>query len=335
LRTTVRPRRPRTVVLAAAALMLATTPAAFAQEGEDPAEEEVEEEIVEGSVTCDAELLDDEDGFPFYFTEPGEVVTCTAEGLDPEVDAEWAVDVYAYDLFDEEAEDPEEPTETIASDGNDEVAEDGTLTFAFTIPEDITFGFFDGTVTQTVDEELTYEAFFGGVIFGLLEGDMECDPDPAPRGSDVECTTELGPGAFDWEVYELSVDELLDVFFGEGEIEPSDDGTAEADEDGIGTYGFTLASTGDADLYLTIAYQDDAAAIYAGEIVDADDRTGGPGGGAPETEDDPVVTVQRPNRVDAGAGGTAPAGSAPALALGLALALAAAASAGAVATRKR
>jgi hypothetical protein len=338
-----RPRRSKGLVLvSAAALALSAVPAAAAQEGE-PAET---------GVTCDAELLDDEfeaDDFPFYFVEPGETVTCTAFGLDAETDAEWIVDVYGAteDEFefsigdDEEFDDEfdEEPYESFGSDGPVAPTEDGELTFEFTLPEELIVGGFDGVVWQGDADEPTYEEFFGGLIFGFFLGDMTCEPDPAVRGEATDCVAELNPGEFDWEVYELSTGDLIDLFFGdvddeedleEFDLAPSASGTGDADGEGAAPFSFTLAVDGDAEIFVAVASQDDAVAFYAGEVVPADDTvdeepttpapvdTGG-------EDDDPAapVAVPRPTRVEAGAGGAAPGGGTPAggaaLLLGLAL----------------
>jgi hypothetical protein len=338
-----RPRRSRGLVLVAAtALALSAVPAS-AQEGEP----------VDTGVACDAALLDEEDDeFPFYFVEPGETVTCTAFGLDPETDAEWVVDVYGstedeFEFGGDEEFDDEEPYESFGSDGPVTPTDDGELTFEFTLPEELIVGGFDGLVRQGDPEEPTYEEFFGGLIFGFFLGDMACDPDPAVRGEQVDCVAELNPGEFDWEVYELSAGDLIDLFFGdvgdeedleEFDLEPSASGTGDADGDGAAPFSFTLGVDGDADIFVAVASQDDAVAFYAGEIVPADDpveeEPTTPTTPAPvdtgSGDEDPAapVAVPRPNRVDAGAGGAAPDGGLPAgaaaLALGLALTAAAA-----------
>jgi hypothetical protein len=333
---TTRTRRSRALVLAsAAALALSAVPAA-AQE-EDPAAPET-------GVACDAEVFEDEDegeDFPFYFVEPGETVSCTAFGLDPETDAEWLVEVYGLteDEFggDEEDLDLEEPYVTYGSEGPVTPTEDGELTFEFTIPEELIVGGFDGTVWQGDAEDPTYEEFFGGVIFGFFLGGMECDPDPAVRGEPVDCVAELNPGEFEWEVYELSVRDLIDSIFGEDEdadgdledfdIEPTASGTDLADGEGFAPFTFTLPVEGDAQIFFAVASQEDAFAFYAGEIVPAED-TEEPISPPVDTEDDGEdtggpVAVRRPNRVEAGAGGAATEGGTPAggaaLVLGLAL----------------
>jgi hypothetical protein len=336
---TTRPRRSRALVLAAAAtLALSAVPAASAQE-EGPVE-------VDTGVDCDAELLDEEDeAFPFYFVEPGETVTCTAFGLDPETDAEWLVDVYGatedefeFSIGDEDDLDDEEPYATFGSDGPVTPTEDGELTFEFTLPEELVVGGFDGVVWQGDAEDPTYEEFFGGLIFGFFLGDMACDPDPAVRGEQVDCVAELNPGEFDWEVYELSTRDLIDLFFGdvdedeedleEFDLEPSASGTGDADAEGSAPFGFTLAVDGDAEIFVAVASQDDAVAFYAGEVVPADDTAPVPTPQPVDTdgEDDDraaPVAVPRPTRVEAGAGGAAPGGGTPAggaaLLLGLTL----------------
>jgi hypothetical protein len=332
-------RRSRALVLAsAAALALSAVPAASAQE-EGPAEDAT-------GVACDAELLDDEDDeFPFYVVEPGQTVSCTASGLDPETDAEWFVDVYGatddeFEFGSDEEDLDEEPYVTFGSDGPVTPTEDGELTFEFTLPEELVVGGFDGLVRQGDADDPSYEEHFGGLIFGYFLGDMTCDPDPAVRGEQVDCVAELNPGEFDWEVYELSTSDLIDLFFAvdddvdEGDLddvdvdlEPSASGTGVADGEGSAPFSFTLALEGDAEVFVAVASQDDAVAFYAGEIVPGDDDT------TPEEpvrepvdteDDDPAapVAVERPTRVEAGAGGAAPGGvpaGGAAIVLGLAL----------------
>jgi hypothetical protein len=303
-------------------------------------------------VTCDAELLDDEfedEELPFYFLEPGATLTCTAVGLDAETDAEWNVDVYGatedefeFGIGDGEEFDDEEPYVSFGSDGPVTPTEDGELTFEFTLPEELVVGGFDGVVRQGDADEPTYEELFGGLIFGFFLGDMTCDPDPAVRGEPTDCVADLNPGAFDWEVYELSTADLIDLFFGDVEdeedleefdVEPSASGTGDADAEGTAPFSFTLATDGDAEVFVAVAIQDDAVAFYAGEVAPAgdpvDEEPTTPAPPAPVDtdgeQDDPAapVAVPRPTRVEAGAGGAArdsgtPAGGA-AILLGLAL----------------
>jgi hypothetical protein len=331
-------RRSRALVLvSAAALALSTVTAASAQE---------ELPVDSTGVTCDAEPFDDEgEEFAFYLVEPGETVACTAFGLDPESDAEWAVDVYGAteDEFefgsDPEDLDDEEPYVSFGSDGPQAPTEDGELTFDFTLPEELVVGGFDGVVWQGDAEDPTYEELFGGLIFGFFLGDMTCDPDPAVRGEGVDCVAELEPGDFDWEVYELSASDLIDLFLGvpgdddlddeEFDLEPSASGAGTADDEGSASFSFTPAVEGEADVFFAIASQDDGVAFYAGEIVAAAAETPAPTPTptpAPvDTEDDDPaapVAVPRPTRVEAGAGGAADGGvptGGVALVLGLAL----------------
>jgi hypothetical protein len=338
---TVRARRPRIGILATAvALVLAATPAAFAQE-ED-------ETPTEPAVVCDAELVE-EDGDEFYVVEPGETVDCTAVGLDDELDVDWEVAVYgitADDLLDLDLDldldiDLDEDAEPIVVfPGPDDapiVSVDGEASFSFTIPADLVFGWFEGAVLQFGEAEApVYEQYFEGLIFGdfpFFDGDMDCAPDPASKGGEVECIAqEMTPGGFEWAVFYIAAEDLFDLFFGDGELgEPDDGGEGDADAAGDGTFSFSVPATGDFDLYLAIAEQDEYLALYAGEVgpavptpeepVDEEDDAGEP---KPEVEQKPAVTVPRPTRVDAGAGGTAPSGSAPLAAITLGLALTAA-----------
>jgi hypothetical protein len=169
---------------------------------------------------------------------------------------------------------------------------------------------------------------------------MECEPDPAVRGEQTECVAELNPGEFEWEVYELTVRDLLDEFFGDpfgdedfdeedgeyDEIEPSASGTGLADGEGFAPFAFTLAVDGDAEVFIAVASQDDAVAFYAGEIEPADDTTPAPPREPVDTDEEDAaapVAVRRPNRVEAGGGGAAPDSGVPAggaaIVLGLAL----------------
>jgi hypothetical protein len=372
LTATVRRGRPRAAALGlAAALALASTTAASAQEdpgggdqapeeqlqeeqpeGDQPEEEQPEEEeFTLGPVSCDAELLDDEEDeeeFPFYLVEPGDTLTCTASELDPATDAEWVVDVYgftedddAFALQDDDEEFDDDPYATFGSDGPLTPSEDGELTFSFTVPEELVFGVFDGMVWQGDPEAATYEAYFGGLIFGFTLGDMTCD-DPAVRGTETTCEAELTPGEFEWEVYELTVRDLLDWFgpdvddddgdFEDGDVEdedfedepePTATGVGEADEDGLASFAFTLPRDGDAEVLFAVAYQEDAVAFHLGEIAPAEESPDG-GSSAPRpAEGAAPVAVPRPNRVEAGGGGSAPTDRLPAAVLLLALASAA------------
>jgi hypothetical protein len=325
-------RRARATALAAtAALVFSTSTVALAEDtGADPAVEEdtTEEETTEtifGLVECGAELLDDEDAYyPLYLVEPGEEVDCTASGLDPEALAGWHVTFFG--LTDDLDLDPEgdldEAGEELHERATDlEVAADGTLTFSFAVPQELVLGDFDGYVWQGDEEDPSYLAEFGGFVFGDLFGELVCEPDPAVQGGEVECTAEeLTEGDFDWEVYYLSMSELLDIFTGVGDddLAPDDDGTGDAGADGIGTYAFTIPAEGDHDVYLTFVEQDDYLAFAIGEIepaptapTPAPTPTPGveqPAAPAPGPGAAPV-TVKQPARVDAGAGGASPGGA--------------------------
>jgi hypothetical protein len=350
---TVRARRPRIAILATAiALALAATPAAFAQEeGDEP----------DTGVECDAdglvvELDEDGSGEEYYLVPPGAAVDCVAWGLDDELAIDWQVAIYGLttadfddldgldDLgdFDEEMDPivvfPDEGAEAVTSTG-------GEATVSFTIPSDIVFGWFEGEILQFGEaEEPVYEEYFDGMIAGDLdffEGEMVCEPDPAPQGAEVGCVAEeMTAGAFEWEVYFLSVDELLDAIFGEGDLAAGDGGSGEADADGTGAFTFEVP-VGDHEVYLAVAEQDDYLAIFAGEIGPAapvtPERPSEPvvDDGAGSGTAKPPVAVARPTRVDAGAGGTAPDGSSPLLALTLGLALTAAFSVRQLARRDR
>jgi hypothetical protein len=326
---TLRARRPRIGILATAfALILAATPVAYAQEGGDEPETGVD-------CAADGLFVDvDDEGEEYYVVEPGMPVDCTATGLD-DLPVEWEVAIYGlteedFDGFDGFDDIDAEPLVVFPEEGAEPVAvtEDGEATFSFTVPDDILFGWFEGEVLQFEDDaadgdEPVYEEYFDGIIFGdldFLEGDMECAPDPAPQGGEVECIAEeMTEGDFDWEVYFfsdfLSDDELLDALFGDGDLAPGAEGSGDADANGTGSFSFEVPVGSDLEIYLAVAEQDDYIAFYAGEVgpsepVDDDEDD------APEEEDaDPVVTVPRPTRVDAGAGGAAPAGTAPVAAL--------------------
>jgi hypothetical protein len=330
-------RRPRFAVLVAAiALVLAATPAALAQEEDGPA----------SGVACDADgievELDDETGDEFYVVPAGAEVECDVWGLTDELAIDWEVAIYGItaddledidDLDDLDVDEDLEPIVVHPGEDADAItSSDGEATLTFRVPEDLVFGWFEGEVLQFGEaEEPVFEEYFEGLIFGdleLPEGDLVCEPDPAPQGAEVECVAEeMTPGAFEWEVYFLTVDELLEGLFGDGDLTAaSDGGEGEADAEGTGDFTFEVP-VGDAEVYLAIAEQDDYLAFYVGEVgppatgeepVEEDD------GGEPEEEDGATVTVPRPTRVDAGAGGTAPSYPSPLAATTLGVALSAA-----------
>jgi hypothetical protein len=317
----VQTRRARAGALAAtAALLLGTSATALAQEsGETPAEEGQDDGAAEptlGEVECDAELLDDEDGFLFYVMEPGEVVTCVASGLDDAEPAQYRLEFYGLTVDDDWDPDDRADEPHASEDGQGDAVE-GEFEFTFTVPDDLVIGELYGYVWQGTEDEPTYEAEFGGFVFGDLPvGDVVCEPDPATQGGEVTCTAEgMDEGAFDWEVYYLSVDELLDLLFGDDEPAPSDEGTGTA-SDGVGTYAFTIPAEGDIELYLTFVEQDEYFGFTFGEVQ--------PAAGTPEpvdrdteepAEEKAPVTVKQPTRVDAGAGGAATSGAASTVAL--------------------
>jgi hypothetical protein len=349
LNVSIQRRCPRVGVLAAAvALVLATSPAALASEHEEEEEGEYTT-TAEAGISCDAEHEEEIDGAHYYSVASGETVECTATGLDPELEAEWYVDVWgvtADDLdldedFDEQDLEDEPPTQEFG-----EVvvpAEDGTLTLSFTPDAEIVFGWFEGGVLQFEveageEDEPVYEQYFAGDIYGdleFLEGDLTCAPDPAQHGGEVTCTAEgMTPGAFDWEVYFLTDRELLDGFTGDGEefeeelddeeFEPDVSGTGEADDEGVGTFSFRVPEDEDIEGYFAIAEQEDYLAFYAGEVGEREYDDDGYQDDDPQAEEKAAVVVPRPTRVDAGAGGSAPERTTPVTALALVLVLTAA-----------
>jgi hypothetical protein len=330
----VRTRRARVTALAACSvLLLGTSTAALADEheGDDEELEVVEEEEDGGAATgvaCDAEPFADEfddefdDEFPFYLVAPGEEVDCVAWGLDADTEdpAGWEVAFYGILAGEPFGDDTDEPIE-IAFEDDVEVTEDGEIAFSFVVPGDILIGGFDGIVWQGPEEseELTYLEEFGGAIIGDVFGDLACEPDPVRQGEDVDCAGEgFADGGFDWEVYYLTVDDLIDLVSGEGDldVEPDDAGTGDA-EGGTAAYSFTVPAEGEIELYLTIAAQDDVLAFYFGEVEEAAAPAPVDGGGEPTPTPSPTptapaegepVAVPQPTRVDAGAGGTAHGG---------------------------
>jgi hypothetical protein len=355
-------RRPQVGVLAAAvALVLATTPAAFASEHEEEDDGE-HTTTAEAGISCDAEHEEEVDGVHYYSVAAGDTVGCTATGLDPDLEVEWYVDVWgvtADDLdldeeFDEEELEDEPPTQEF---GDVEMPEeDGSLTLSFTPDADILFGWFEGGVLQFEaeagdEDEPVYEQYFAGDIYGdyeFMEGELTCAPDPAEHGSEVTCTAEgMTPGEFEWEVHFLTVRELLDGFTGDGEefddeddLEPDLSGTGEADDDGVGTFSFRVPEDEDIEVYFALVEQEDFLAFYAGEVgpKEYDDDDGYQDDDHqddPQAEQKAPVAVPRPTRVDAGAGGSAPERTTPVTALALVLALTAAYSVRRVAFRDR
>jgi hypothetical protein len=309
---TVHTRRARAGALAAtAALLLGTSTTALAQEGEPT-------EPTTGTVECGAMLIDDEDEtYPVYLVEPGEVVECTASGLDPEDAAYLRIEFFEDDEFwFEDGGDAGEVVGTVIEDELD-VDLDGTVDFDLVVPEDLLFADFDGLIWQGDEEDPTYVATFGGIVFGDLPvGEVVCEPDPATQGGEVTCTAEgMDEGEFDWEVYYLSVDELLEVLFGDDEPAPGDDGTGTA-ADGVGTYAFTIPAEGDIELYLTFVEQDEYFGFAFGEVEPAAVTPEPVDQGTEEpVEEKAPVTVKQPTRVDAGAGGAATGGASSTIAL--------------------
>jgi hypothetical protein len=361
LNVSIHRRRPRVGVLASAiVLVLATSPAALASDHEPDEEEGEHTTMAEPGISCDAEHEEEVDGVHYYSVAAGETVECTATGLDPQLDVEWYVDVWgvtADDLegelngdFDEEELEDEPPTQEFGA--VETPNEDGTLTLDFTPDADIVFGWFEGGVLQfapETEDDPVYEQYFAGDIYGdyeFMEGELTCAPDPAEHGSEVTCTAEgMTPGEFEWEVYFLTVRELLDSFTGDGEefddegeiedIEPDVSGTGTADADGVGTFSFRIPEDEDVEVYFALAEQEDYLAFYAGEVGPAEDEDDGYQDDDPQLEEKAPVAVPRPTRVDAGAGGSAPEGTAPVTALALVLALTAAYSVRRVAFRDR
>jgi hypothetical protein len=328
-------RRARAGALAiAATLVLGGGTAAVADEHEG-GEEDGGPEPTEASIECDAELLDEDDGFPYYLVAAGDLVTCLAEGLDPELAASWEVDFFGITSADDLDLDDLEG-DHLGSLGEDglEVAEDGTLEFDLLVPDDLIFGDFEGFVWQGDDEEPSYLVEFAGAIFGDFTDEMMvCEPEPAVQGGEVECTAEeMSAGEFAWEVYYLSLSEFLDLSTSgdDFDLSPADEGTGEAGDDGVGSYTFTVPAEGELDVYLTLVEQAGYVGFYLGEIVPAS----APVDTEPEQEDDgeegqpAPVTVKQPTRVDAGAGGAASDGAAPFALVGLVSVLALAAASG-------
>jgi hypothetical protein len=290
------------------------------------------------AIACDGETLDDTDGFLLLAVEPGQTVTCEATGLDPELESQLTIDFFGW-TDDDDLElggdvEFDEPVEVV-----EETLAPGETTFTFGVPEDLFVGDFQGVLLQGDPADPSYEEFFDGIIFGDFVGGMDCAPDPVEVGAEVGCEVEeFEPGDFDWEVYTLDIQGLLEFFLGAEGLddeefddvelaEPDASGTAAADEDGVGSFAF---EAGDGQLYFAVAEQQSAFAFYAGEIVPATAAPApappsAPTGPDPATEpvpepvapatsaggsadDAPVVVTQQPTRVDAGFGGAASGG---------------------------
>jgi hypothetical protein len=318
-------RRARAGALAiAATLVLGSGTAALADDHEGD-EEDGGPEPTEASIECDAELLDEEEGFPYYLVAAGDLVTCVAEGLDPELPASWAVEVFGITAEDDfDLDDPEgDYLDTFFGD-DETVDPDGTLTFDFQLPDDILLGDFEGAVWQGEEGDPSYLVEFAGAIFGDFTSElMTCEPEPAVQGGEVECSAEeMSEGEFAWEVYYLSLSDFLDMWMSDDDLDlsPDDAGSGEAGDDGVGSYAFTVPAEGDLDVYLTLVEQDDYVGFYLGEIVPGEAE---PVDEEPEQEDEgggagpAPVTVRQPTRVDAGAGGAATGGSTPLALVGL------------------
>ncbi|MFA9432500.1 hypothetical protein [Egicoccus sp. AB-alg2] len=293
----------------------------------EPTDEE-DDVAADPAVVCDAELITD-DGDEFYWFEPGQAVSCVAEGLDPAVDAEWGVEIFGVTLGDLEDDAAfEEPSEVYGATVTP--AEDGTIAFDFAIPGEVVYAEVYGVVAQGEPGAETYLVEFEGFALGDFEftiGSMDC-PDPVTAGSVATCTAqEMEPGEFVYGVQFFSVREIVDYIrdledlledldgtldedllledlpFGEPDVV----GAGEAGEDGVGSFAFTVPANRALDFYVSLAFQDGGyVAVSAGEIVPAA-VGGGNTGGTPSTGSPKPVAVPRPNRVEAGAGGAAPA----------------------------
>jgi hypothetical protein len=341
---TAQPRRVLGTGLALTALLLGTTSAALAQDGEETAEETVEATDVEDEeplVSCSSD-----DDISFL----GDLIECTAEELEPGEAFEWTFDYYALDPDLGDVDDPDGLTDEefekfaeLVEDGGGygEASPAGVGTFSFTIPVELdigVLGLFDGVVLQG-DE---YEEVFGGLIFGDFDvAELACTPDPAVPGALVTCEADDEPGAdFDWAVQLLSVEDLEELAGFDEELLDDDDldldaliaelesleafedvedldgledllveGTGTVDEDGTLLYDFKLPSDTTAVAYATFFVSDTGVGFFIGEIAEpAEDSAGGEPPVAQPTDRDSTpapVTVPRPTRVDTGAGGAA------------------------------
>jgi hypothetical protein len=340
---TAQPRRVLGTGLALTALLLGTTSAALAQDGEEAAEETVEATDVEDEeplVSCSSD-----DDISFL----GDLIECTAEELEPG-EFGWDVDFLALDPGLGEVDAPDELTDdqfeefadlVRSIEGEGEAGPDGVGTFSFTVPADLdigVLGVFDGVVLQG-DE---YEEVFGGLIFGDFDvAELACTPDPAVPGALVTCEADDEPGAdFEWAVQLLSVEDLEELAGFDEELLDDDDldldaliaelesleafedvedldgledllveGTGTVDEDGTLLYDFKLPSDTTAVAYATFFVSDTGVGFFIGEIAEpAEDSAGGEPPVAQPTDRDSTpapVTVPRPTRVDTGAGGAA------------------------------
>jgi hypothetical protein len=320
-------RCPRTGAIAratalAVALALAATGAVSAAEDPAPGEDGPP---AAGVVTCDAPQADDgtEDG-P-YLVDLGAHLTCTASGLDPAAEATWLVEVFGttrrevgFTLYPGEL--PSEPTFTLGPDGPVTPEDDGRLTFSFALPEEVVLAEFVGTVRQGDPGAPTYTASFRGLLVGFTVSYLDCVGDglvelQVVRRTELACLIEFPPGAFTWEVHELSEEQshegLSRPGTGGGPLgsSPVVTGTGTVDGGGRAWFAFTPPLEGDVDTLFIIASQEDAIATEGYRVALTPERPAG--GTAPQPAAGDPVTVVRPSRVDAGGGGTAP--RAPAL----------------------
>jgi hypothetical protein len=287
-------------------------------------------------VDCAAEVIDEFEDAAVYLVEGGELVDCVAFGLDPEGAARWQVEFFEAGFPDDDFDDfvgfirdVAASSEPVASDGEtDRTPEgDGSMSFAFEAPEvDAELGVFVGSVAQgPVGDETYFEEFLGFVLsdFEFVEGAMKCAPDPVRQGATVECRAEeMTTGEFDWAVKFFTVRELLlalvngDVF--DGVSDPDIRGVGAADEDRVGTFDFAVPTDGTIEVYVAFAEQEDYFALYAGAVDPPAAVT--PTVARPKpTAQTPTpaaprpapVAVRRPQRVETGAGGAAPADGPP------------------------
>jgi hypothetical protein len=304
-------------LIALLALWSALTPAAVAED-ED-----------ETGVVCESELIvekSDDDEEETYWFRPGDEVECVAFGVDPEEDVSWHVHL-SWEVW----EAPDDLEELTLGEEGLAAEEDGTLKFSFGIPEGIYYGWFEGVVLQGDAEDPTYEERFSGVISDLIiAGPMVCSPDPVPQGEEVTCVVEeMAAGEeFLFDVRFFTFRGLFEEFFDRNEfveefddeelVVPDIEGAGVADADGVGTFSFVVPTDRQVDGYFAEAWQDESFAEYIGEVVPAEDEEVVPAEDdevvpAEDEEDEPAAPkpVERPRRVDTGAGGTAPIGVLP------------------------